>query len=117
MEPVRQLCLERQSNHRVQLSQIETEKMLVCFVEEELRKRKEAGIYKGAFSAVCSHLGYQARSALPRYDLMICWIEWLIVMFGLRFSFRGDEVVGPLQLLLFPFGVVFCFLSCCVAFV
>lgn len=61
-----QLCLERQSNHRVQLSQIETEKMLVCFVEEELRKRKEAGTYKGSFSAVCSHLGYQARSALPR---------------------------------------------------
>ncbi|CBJ31829.1 RecName: Full=Pyrophosphate--fructose 6-phosphate 1-phosphotransferase subunit beta; Short=PFP; AltName: Full=6-phosphofructokinase, pyrophosphate dependent; AltName: Full=Pyrophosphate-dependent 6-ph [Ectocarpus siliculosus] len=60
-----ELCLERQSNHRVQLSQIETEKMLVCFVEEELRKRKEAGSYKGNFSAVCSHLGYQARSALP----------------------------------------------------
>lgn len=50
----------------MQLSQIETEKMLVCFVEEELRKRAEAGTYKGKFSAVCSHLGYQARSALPR---------------------------------------------------
>lgn len=60
-----ELCLERQSNHRVQLSQIETEKMLVCFVEEELRKRTEAGTFKGKFSAVCSHLGYQARSALP----------------------------------------------------
>ncbi|CAN0532305.1 unnamed protein product, partial [Laminaria digitata] len=60
-----QLCMERQSNHRVQLSQIETEKMLVCFVEEELRKRTEAGSFKGKFSAVCSHLGYQARSALP----------------------------------------------------
>ncbi|CAN0436817.1 unnamed protein product, partial [Hapterophycus canaliculatus] len=60
-----ELCLERQSNHRVQLSQIETEKMLVCFVEEELRKRTKAGTYKGSFSAVCSHLGYQARSALP----------------------------------------------------
>lgn len=50
----------------MQLSQIETEKMLVCFVEEELKHRSKAGKYKGKFSAVCSHLGYQARSALPR---------------------------------------------------
>lgn len=60
-----QVCLERQSNHKVQLGQIETEKMLVHFVEEELKKRKAASIYKGKFSAVCSYLGYQARSAMP----------------------------------------------------
>lgn len=45
--------------------------MLVCFVEEELRKRAKAGTYKGKFSAVCSHLGYQARSALPRYVMSV----------------------------------------------
>ncbi|CAM9430307.1 unnamed protein product [Discosporangium mesarthrocarpum] len=60
-----QVCLERQSNKKVRLSQIETEKLLVCFVEEELKARKAAGVYKGKFSAVCSYLGYQARSALP----------------------------------------------------
>jgi sugar phosphate permease len=43
----------------VQLSQVETEKMLVFFVEEELKKRKAAGTYSGKFSAVCSYLGYQ----------------------------------------------------------
>ncbi|CAM9151356.1 unnamed protein product [Choristocarpus tenellus] len=60
-----ELCLERQSNKQVRLSQIQTEKMLVSFVEEELKRRKKAGVYKGKFSAVCSYLGYQARSALP----------------------------------------------------
>ncbi|CAM9806155.1 unnamed protein product, partial [Phaeothamnion confervicola] len=60
-----QFCLERQSNQKVQLSQIETEKMLVHFVEEELSRRAAAGLYKGKFSAVCSYLGYQARSATP----------------------------------------------------
>ncbi|KAG5178774.1 pyrophosphate--fructose 6-phosphate 1-phosphotransferase subunit beta [Tribonema minus] len=60
-----QVCLERQSNNRAQLSQIETEKMLVYFVDEELRRRKAAGVFKGKFSAVCSYLGYQARSAMP----------------------------------------------------
>ncbi len=60
-----QLCLVRQSNFRLQLGQIETEKMLAYFVEGELKKRKAASVYSGKFSAVCSYLGYQARSALP----------------------------------------------------
>ncbi len=60
-----QLCLARQSNFRLQLGQIETEKMVAYFVEEELKKRKAASVYHGKFSAVCSYLGYQARSALP----------------------------------------------------
>ncbi len=60
-----QLCLPRQSNFRLQLGQVETEKMLAYFVQEELKKRKAASVYHGKFSAVCSYLGYQARSALP----------------------------------------------------
>lgn len=59
-----QLCLERQSNQKVQLSQIETEKMLVHFVEQELKKRKAAGLYTGKFSAVCSYLGYQVSQSV-----------------------------------------------------
>ncbi len=60
-----QLCLARQSNFQLQLGQIETEKMLAYFVEDELNRRKSASVYHEKFSAVCSYLGYQARSALP----------------------------------------------------
>lgn len=43
--------------------------MLVCFVEEELKRSTKHGTYTGKLSAVCSHLGYQARSALPSEDV------------------------------------------------
>lgn len=59
------LLLERQSDNRIQLSQIESERLLAELVENELSVRKKAGTYKGKFSPVCSFLGYQARGSLP----------------------------------------------------
>jgi len=60
-----ELLGERQSDKKVQLSQVETEKLLAHFVSAELKRRKEAGTFKGKFTPVSSFLGYQARSALP----------------------------------------------------
>jgi len=60
-----QMTKERQSNKCVQLSAIETERLLCHFVEAELSRRKTLGQYKGSFSPVCSFLGYQARGSLP----------------------------------------------------
>merc|ERR1712194_785824 len=49
----KQLLLERQSNAALQMSQLETERLLAALVEEDLAARKIAGTYKGSFSPVC----------------------------------------------------------------
>jgi len=60
-----QLLLERQSNKALQLSQLETERLVAWLVEDELRQRKRQGTYAGGFSPVCQFLGYQARCSMP----------------------------------------------------
>uniref|UniRef100_A0A7S0A7I1 Pyrophosphate--fructose 6-phosphate 1-phosphotransferase n=1 Tax=Pyrodinium bahamense TaxID=73915 RepID=A0A7S0A7I1_9DINO len=60
-----QLLLERQSNKVLQLSQLETERLMAWLVEDELKQRKKAGGYSGGFSPVCQFLGYQARCSMP----------------------------------------------------
>mmetsp|Transcript_12000 Transcript_12000/g.15155 ORF Transcript_12000/g.15155 Transcript_12000/m.15155 type:complete len:1183 (-) Transcript_12000:326-3874(-) len=60
-----EMLVERQSDKKMQLTQVETEKLLAHFVSQELEARKEAGKFNGKFTPVCSYLGYQARSSLP----------------------------------------------------
>ncbi|KAM7253057.1 hypothetical protein ACFE04_025675 [Oxalis oulophora] len=60
------LLLQPESDNSAQLSQIETEKLLACLVEEEMNKRLKEGTYKGKkFNAICHFFGYQARGSLP----------------------------------------------------
>lgn len=61
----RQLLLEREVHGSVQLSQIQTERLLAELVEAELKQRAAAGTYAGKFAAVCSFAGYEARCATP----------------------------------------------------
>lgn len=61
----KQLLLERQSNAALQLSQLETERLMAWLVEDELKQRKKKGAFKGSFSPVCQFLGYQARCSMP----------------------------------------------------
>jgi len=60
-----QLLLERQSDGGLQISQLETERLLAVFVEDELALRKKLGSYKGGFSPVCQFIGYQSRTSVP----------------------------------------------------
>jgi len=60
-----QLVKEQEMNGEVNLSQIETEKLLAHFVAKELEKRKQKGIYNGTFSPVTHFFGYQGRAAHP----------------------------------------------------
>jgi len=60
-----QLLLERQSNKALQLSQLETERLMAELVEHELSQRKAKGLYEGHFRTVCQFLGYQARCSVP----------------------------------------------------
>eukprot|EP00435_Cladocopium_sp_Y103_P065805 s161_g27.t2 len=60
-----QLLLERQSNAALQLSQLETDRLMARLVQNELTQRKKKGTFKGNFSPVCQFLGYQARCSMP----------------------------------------------------
>jgi len=60
-----QLLLERQSNAALQITQVETERLLAWLVEDEMKQRKKRGTFKGSFSPVCQFIGYQARCSMP----------------------------------------------------
>lgn len=62
----RQLLAERDPHGNVQVSLIETEKLLADLVQHELERMRRAGRYGGTFSAQCFFLGYEGRAALPR---------------------------------------------------
>jgi 6-phosphofructokinase 1 len=64
-ETQNEFLLERESSGALQLSQIQTEKLLAHAVGCELEKRKAAGNYAGGYSPLTHYFGYQARSAMP----------------------------------------------------
>jgi pyrophosphate--fructose-6-phosphate 1-phosphotransferase len=69
-----QLLLDRDSHGNVQVSKIETEKLLVDQVGRELARRAGAGSYRGRFSAQTHFLGYEGRCAAPsNFDADYCY--------------------------------------------
>lgn len=60
-----QLLTRIDSNGSVQLSLIETERLLADLVAKELRDRKKTGTYNGSFAPVCHFFGYQGRCSFP----------------------------------------------------
>lgn len=69
-----QLILERDPHGNVQVSLIETEKLLVEMIQVRLKAMKKDGSYKGKFSAQCHFFGYEGRCAAPsNYDADYCY--------------------------------------------
>ncbi|MEI7731156.1 MAG: diphosphate--fructose-6-phosphate 1-phosphotransferase [Verrucomicrobiota bacterium] len=60
-----QLLKERDSHGNVQVSLIETEKLLIELVAKQLAKWKEDGTYTGKFAALNHFFGYEGRCAAP----------------------------------------------------
>jgi pyrophosphate--fructose-6-phosphate 1-phosphotransferase len=70
----RQLALDRDPHGNVQVSLIETEKLLSTMVANKLEKMKKAGKYSGKFAAQHHFFGYEGRCAAPsNYDADYCY--------------------------------------------
>ena len=70
----RQLTMERDPHGNVQVSLIETEKLLSEMVGKKLAQWKEEGKYTGKFAAQHHFFGYEGRCAAPsNYDADYCY--------------------------------------------
>ena len=70
----RQLSLDRDPHGNVQVSLIETEKLISDMVDAKLAQWKKEGKYNGKFSALHHFFGYEGRCAAPsNFDADYCY--------------------------------------------
>lgn len=70
----RQLTLDRDPHGNVQVSLIETEKLLAEMVKKRLSQWAKEGKYEGKFSTITHFFGYEGRCAAPsNYDADYCY--------------------------------------------
>ncbi|HEY9054670.1 MAG TPA: diphosphate--fructose-6-phosphate 1-phosphotransferase [Rectinemataceae bacterium] len=69
-----QLCWDRDPHGNVQVSRIETEKLLVSMVKARLGQMAARGDYKGKFDYQTHFMGYEGRCAFPtNFDADYCY--------------------------------------------
>lgn len=83
-----QLCMDRDPHGNVQVSRIETEKLLIEMVGAKLEKLKAEGKYKGKFAGLNHFFGYEGRCAAPsNFDADYCYslgyVAFLLIASGL----------------------------------
>ena len=83
-----QLCMDRDPHGNVQVSRIETEKLLIEMVGAKLETLKAEGKYKGKFAGLNHFFGYEGRCAAPsNFDADYCYslgyVAFLLIASGL----------------------------------
>ncbi len=83
-----QLLMDRDPHGNVQVSKIETEKLLISMVEEKLAVLKKEGKFSGKFSTQSHFFGYEGRCAFPsNFDADYCYSlgfnAFALINFGL----------------------------------
>ena len=73
-EIAQQLLADRDPHGNVQVSRIDTEKLLIGLVEKKLKELNNSGTYKGKFSPLAHFFGYEGRCAFPsNFDADYCY--------------------------------------------
>jgi pyrophosphate--fructose-6-phosphate 1-phosphotransferase len=69
-----QLLMDRDDHGNVQVSRIDTEKLLIEMIQIKLDAMRSQGLYKGKFSAQAHFFGYEGRCAFPsNFDADYCY--------------------------------------------
>jgi pyrophosphate--fructose-6-phosphate 1-phosphotransferase len=70
----REFLMDRDPHGNVQVSRIETEKLLMGMVDKKLQLLKKDGLYRGKFSPLGHFFGYEGRCAFPsNFDADYCY--------------------------------------------
>jgi pyrophosphate--fructose-6-phosphate 1-phosphotransferase len=86
----KQLLLDRDPHGNIQLSKIETERLIISLVDKELDHRKQQGIYKGQFNPQPLFCGYEGRSGLPsNFDSQYCYALGHVAALLIQFDASG----------------------------
>ena len=85
-----QLFLERDPHGNVQVSLIESEKLVSGLVAAKLEERKKAGTYKGKFDALHHFFGYEGRCAFPsNFDADYCYSLGYNAFMLIQYGYTG----------------------------
>lgn len=69
-----QLLMDRDPHGNVQVSRIETEKLLIHLVTNKINELRKEGVFNGKFSTYAHFFGYEGRSAFPsNFDSDYCY--------------------------------------------
>jgi pyrophosphate--fructose-6-phosphate 1-phosphotransferase len=85
-----QLCWDRDPHGNVQVSRIETEKLLVAMVRSRLEMMAKNGQYKGKFDWQTHFMGYEGRCAFPsNFDADYCYSLGMTAFMLALYGFSG----------------------------
>ena len=86
----KQLFLERDPHGNVQVSLIESEKLISSLVADTLNARKAKGKYKGKFSPLHHFFGYEGRCAFPsNFDADYCYSLGYNAFMLIQYGYTG----------------------------